>query len=271
MNKLLEKFLIVLLGFVVWNCEDIDVVEIEIDHETKLVVQCELFADTFFDGVYLTRTLPLSEQYNESDADIPDATLFLIVDSIKIIPLHYAGFGKYVSISEFRVRGDQVYELYGLIENEEIYAITKIPRPPLISEQRFVPEGYLSSVVKANPGEVYGAIWLMMNNVLTKPFDQSNDFYTITLNPETEFEDKLVRTTKLKTDYLSTFYKDKIYLQVFAFDKSYYNYFFTKDNNNPVDDTFSQGGGPIDWNVQGDNVIGMFIGVSRTGFVQIEP
>ena len=271
MNKLVRFFQILIIVFISWQCEDIDVVELEIEHESKLVVQCELVADNFFSGLYLTRTLPLSEKYDESEAEIPDATLFLIVDSVKIIPLHYMGFGQYNSISEFKVRSNQVFELYGLIGNDEIYAISKIPRPPLISEQRFVPEGYLSSVVKANPGEVYGALWLMMNNVLTQPFDEANDFYTITLDSGSDFEDKLVRTTNLKTDYLSAFYKDKIYMQVYAFDKSYYDYFFTKDNNNPVDDTFSQGGGPINWNVQGDNVIGMFIGVSRTGFIQIEP
>ena len=141
----------------------------------------------------------------------------------------------------------------------------------MYSNQKFVPDGYLSAFVKSNLSEGYGAIWLMTNNVLSKPFDQSKDFFSIVTNLDPGADEILIRTTLLSDKYLSSFYSDKIFIQIFSFDESYYKYFKTKNNNSPIEDNFSQGGGPINWNVQGNNVIGMFIGVAKTGFIKISP
>jgi hypothetical protein len=50
---------------------------------------------------------------------------------------------------------------------------------------------------------------------------------------------------------------------VYAFDSAYREYFNTKENNQPIQDSFAQGGGLINWNVQGNNTIGLFIGIAK--------
>ncbi len=267
--KKLKKYFFILFILLQVSCEDIDVVELDIDYTEKIVVQSELIAGEFFDGVYLSKTLPLNERYNPEAAEISDATLFLIVDSVKIIPLHYRGSGKYESFNQFKVVSNQTYELFGEVGKTKLYAKTIIPNIPLYSNQKFVPDGYLSSTVKSNSGEAYGAIWLMANNVLSKPFDQSDDFFSISTMLKPGDDEMHLRTTLLSNEYLSSYYSDKIFIQIFSFDQSYYKYFKTKNNNTPVEDNFSQGGGPIDWNVEGHNVVGMFIGVAKTGFIKI--
>lgn len=269
--KHFKKYFFVSAIILLLSCEEIDVVELNIDYTEKIVVQSELIAGDFFDGVYLSKTLPLNERYNTEKAEITDATLFLIVDSVKIIPLHYRGSGKYESFNEFIVVSNQTYELFGEVGKTKLYAKTIIPNMPLFSNEKFVPDGYLSTIVKSYSGEAYGAIWLMANNVLSRPFDQSKDFFSITTMLKPGDDEMIIRTTILNTDYLSSFYSDKIFIQIFSFDQSYYKYFKTKNNNSPIEDNFSQGGGPIDWNVEGHNVIGMFIGVAKTGFIKIAP
>ena len=63
-------------------------------------------------------------------------------------------------------------------------------------------------------------------------------------------------------EYLNTTAQERLGVEIYAWDKSYKKYFETKDNNKPIDDIFSQSGGSINWNVTGNNVIGMFIGFS---------
>ncbi len=147
--KKLKKYFFILLILIQVSCEDIDVVELDIDYTEKIVVQSELIAGEFFDGVYLSKTLPLNERYNPEAAEIPDATLFLIVDSVKIIPLHYRGSGKYESFNQFKVVSNQTYELFGEVGKSKLYAKTFIPKSPLYSNQKFVPDGYLSTTVKS--------------------------------------------------------------------------------------------------------------------------
>lgn len=125
-----------------------------------------------------------------------------------------------------------------MVGETQLYAKTYIPNMPVYSNQKFVPEGYLSSAVKSNPNEAYGAVWLMANNVLSKPFDQSDDFFSITTQLEPGDENMLIRTTSLKYEYLSTYYSDKIFIQIFSFDQFYYDYFKTKNNNSPIEDKF---------------------------------
>jgi hypothetical protein len=269
--KQLKNYLFIPLILLLVSCEEIDVVELDIDYTEKIVVQSELIAGEFFEGVYLSKTLPLNERYSPEVAEITDAALFLILDSVKVIPLHYRGLGKYESFNPFKVVSNQTFELFGEVGKTKLYAKTIIPNMPLYSNSRFVPEGYLSTSVKLNSGEAYGAIWLMANNVLSKPFDQSKDFFSILTKLDPDDEEMLVRTTLLNNEYFSSYYSDKIFIQIYSFDQSYYKYFKTKNNNSPIEDNFSQGGGPIDWNVEGHNVIGMFIGVAKTGFIQIVP
>jgi hypothetical protein len=248
------------------------VVELKIEHEEKIVVQCELIAGEFFNGVSVTKTLPINKVYDVNEAAIDDGTLFLIINDAKVIPLHYYESGVYKPMYDLMVRSNETFELYGTIGKKEIYSKTYIPNKPKIEGANFESDGYLSSVIKTNNKEVYGAIWLIANDVLSKPYDQAKDFYSISSIKEfNSSEEQLLRTVVLDEKYLVPFYSNKIFYQAFAFDESYRNYYFTKNNNTPIGNSFSQAGGPIEWNVIGDDVIGMFIGIAKSEWVSSQP
>jgi Domain of unknown function (DUF4249) len=265
-----KKYIFIALISLILGCEEVDIVEIELEHQEKIVVQSELIANEFFSGVSLTKTLPLNEIYSIEKAEITDALVFLIVDAAKIIPLHYRGNGNYKSLVPFKIKSGRTYELYASIADEEIYSITIVPQIPLVNSQRYVADGYLSASVKSNIGEAYGAIWIIANNELSSPNDQASDFYSISnLDGSGSNRNIAVRTTKLSNNYLNQFYSDKMFMQVYAFDTAYLDYFYTKNNNNPIEDSFSQGGAPIKWNISGENAIGMFIGFAKSDFIKI--
>ena len=79
-----------------------------------------------------------------------------------------------------------------------------------------------------------------------------------------------VRTSSLPEEYRITVYSDNRYIQVVAFDKSFRNYFYSRTSGSEITDPFIQGGGAIEWNMQGDKVIGMFIGVARGDIITSE-
>ena len=74
----------------------------------------------------------------------------------------------------------------------------------------------------------------------------------------------------LPEEYRSPQYDGTRLIQVFSFDKSFKSYFDSRTSGNSVDDPFIQGGGTVEWNVQGDNVIGMFVGVAQSVQVNVE-
>lgn len=53
-------------------------------------------------------------------------------------------------------------------------------------------------------------------------------------------------------------------IQLFTFDKKFTEYFKTKKYSQSITNSYGQGGGPVTWNLQGKNVIGLFIGYSKT-------
>jgi len=271
MKYFYSKFIYIILISLIWGCEKIDIVEIDITHQEKIVVQSELIANEFFSGVLLTKTLPLDIVYTINKAEITDASVFIIVDTIKIIPLHYRGNGKYQPLTPFRIEINKTYELYASVNGKEVYSKTKIPLLPLVNGARYEPDGYLSASVKSNFGEAYGAAWIIANDELSFAIDQSDDFYSISNQDESNSNiNMLVRTTNLLSKYLTPFYSDKIFMQVYSFDAAYYEYFLTRNNNNPIEDSFSQGGGSIKWNISGENTIGMFIGLTKSNLIKIE-
>ena len=60
-----------------------------------------------------------------------------------------------------------------------------------------------------------------------------------------------------------------LYAQVYSFDVQYLNYFKSKNNNQPSDNVFAQGGDQIAWNVIGDHVIGLFMGDAAVKFIKV--
>ncbi len=66
----------------------------------------------------------------------------------------------------------------------------------------------------------------------------------------------------LPIEYLEKVDNYILNLEVYSFDSDYREYYYSRKNNKPIENIFSEGGGSVFWNVQGENVIGMFIGYS---------
>ena len=73
-----------------------------------------------------------------------------------------------------------------------------------------------------------------------------------------------VRTSPINEGLLAPAYNGQRFIRVFSFDKSFKAYFNSRTSSGNIDDPFIQGGGSTEWNVQGDNVIGMFVGVAES-------
>ncbi len=249
-------FLLILTG-----CENVDVVETGIEYSEKIVIQSELIAEEVWEGIHITRTLSPGEAYDIEKAAIKDALCYLKVNDHQIIPLHHTGDGLYKAIDDYVVRSGYTYELIGFSGDNSFYSVTKIPIAPEVIESSLDDDGYILCRTMVSKYEVYGCKWYVKNNNSDKIIYQADDFYSL-VEPSEEDETALIRTSNIPDEYLADYYGDYIYFRAYAFDHQFLEYFHSRNNSNPVDDAFTQGGGLVNWNVQGNNVIGLFIGMA---------
>ena len=122
-------------------------------------------------------------------------------------------------------------------------------------------------MVRSFENEVYAALW----SIGTNPAIRAEDFFSVA-TPQNIYQSStvFVRTSSIPEEYRTTAYNGRRFIQIFAFDKSFKAYFNSRTSNSGINDPFTQGGNPIEWNVNGDNVIGMFIGTSVANPVLVE-
>jgi hypothetical protein len=265
----MKRFLKILLGLTVLlsGCEQIDDVEIEISHQEFIVVQAELKNGYVFDGISFTRTLPLGEVYDIKKAEIKNAEAYLVINGLQVVPVHYTTNGIYKPLTDLLIRGN-TYELFAKIDGKEIYSKTKVPLRPEPSDIHFEND-YISANILTETNAVYGAIWIIQAsaaNVISK----AEDFYSVTQPINVGASEIVVRTQEINSQYTTSTYRDLTYIKVYAFDKPYFEFFKSRRNNIPVNNTFTQGGGAVAWNVYGEKVIGLFIGISEGITLKVE-
>jgi hypothetical protein len=267
MKKNIYILCLLILFIVTTACENEQVVEVDVVHDEFTVVQSELRLDRLFPGVRFTKTLPIGVPYDIKQAELKNITAYIRIDSIQVIPLHYSADGVYNPLYEFYVESGRYFELFALRDDTFIYAKTVIPeKPTVISTHYSLDEHYLQATVKPYRNEVYGALWAISST----PFIKADDYYSVSV--PTEFYPLStvdVRTSPLPEDFRSPAYNDSRFIQVVSFDKSFKNYFHSRTSGQGINDPFVQGGGVVEWNVQGDKVIGMFIGVSLGDVVPV--
>jgi hypothetical protein len=265
MNKL--YFLIICVSLLFTNCEEVTVVNPELTYKEYIVVRAELRPFTNFDGVNITKTLPTDEPYDTNKAFLKNVIAYIKIDGIRIIPLHYYQNGLYKPYGNISPASGETFELYASVDGVTFYASTKIPKHPEVTSSAYT-NGHLNALVKSNPNEVYGAVWAIVNPYNSSVIDMANDFLSVVDSTQaTSFSTVSVSTTNIPDKYTSDIYKDYRCVKVYAFDAPYQRYFNTKNNNQPVSNAFVQGGDQIVWNVQGENAIGLFIGVAEGSFV----
>ena len=78
-------FLIISLFFLylISGCENVDVINPQVDYQEYIVVRAELRAYNPFEGVSFTKTLPLDMNYDIKKAELKDVIAYLKIDGIK--------------------------------------------------------------------------------------------------------------------------------------------------------------------------------------------
>ena len=268
--KNLVLILSTLLLFYILGCENVKVISPDINNQEYIIVRAELKANLPFEGVTFTKSLPLDVNFDIKKAELKNVDAYLRVNGIQIITLHYLQDGLYVPVSTFLIQPGATYELFAKYNNSSIYSITKIPQPPRIISASIMDNWSIEVTVRPNEDEVYGAGWEIYNAGTENLLDESKDFQTIVQpDPNDPGSNLLVFTKVLPDKYISGNYNNLIYAQVYSFDSPYLNYFKTKNNNQPSENIFAQGGDLVSWNVQGDHVLGLFIGLAAVKYIKV--
>lgn len=260
MKRIKQTVLILSLLTVIFSCENEELVDVHFTHQEYTVVQAEIRRGEQFPGVRFTKTLPLGIPYDINLAELNNITAYLRIDSVQIIPLHYTEKGLYKPLYNFYVESEQVYELFAQRDETFIYARTIIPNEPIVSEPEYNGNDfYLEAKVKSFENEVYAALWAISSVTMIK----SEDFFNVSVPDNVSpISNVNVRTSPIPEEYRSSDYDGARFIQVFAFDKSFDAYFNSRTAAQDINDPLVQGGGSVKWNVQGDNTIGMFIGLA---------
>lgn len=260
-------FLSVISLFIFTSCENEEVISPEVSYEELIVIQSELNADLIFPGVRVTKTIPLGVSFNIKNSEIKNATLYLRVNGIKIIPLHYTSDGLYKSLYEFKVQQGELYELFGESRTQTFYAKTIIPYKPEVNSTSYNYGGnFAEANVKSLNGEVYAALWIVDTGVIKSAVD----FYSVSVPGNiSEISTINVISSAYPTEYQTQEYNGRRYIQVYAFDSSFDSYFKTKTQSQTINNPFVQESGTTVWNIQGAKVIGMFIGVTKGDILKV--
>jgi hypothetical protein len=243
-----------------FGCEQVDVISPQTSYKEYTVVRAELKADKSFGGVTFTKTLPLDEAYDIKKAELKNVSAFIIINGIQVVPLHYTQDGIYNSLYEFKIQHGYTYELYAKVGDKSIYSKTEVPFMPVILSAEYKSDNHIEVRAKGHANEIFGASWVIMSPYTNNILEMSPDFQELVDSPKDSFLTVQLGTMDVPDKYRDNVYENSTYVQVFSFDPQYLGYFESRNNNQPINNAFTQGGGQIVWNVQGNNVIGLFIG-----------
>lgn len=249
------------------GCENEEIISPKISYDELLVIQSELITNSVFPGVRVTKTLPLGVPFNIKNAEIKNATLYLRVNGIKIIPLHYTSDGLYKPLYEFKVQKGELYELFGERDIQTFYAKTIIPFKPEVNSTSYNLSGnFAEATVKSFKDEVYAALWIVDTGIIKT----ADNFYSVSV-PEnvSEISTINVRSAAYLKEYRTSEYNGGRFIQVYAFDRSFDDYFKTKVQSETISNPYVQESGSTIWNIQGAKVIGMFIGITEGDILMV--
>lgn len=256
MNK--KYYLIILICIALFaGCEETAIVELETVDNNYITIHAELIGGEEFNGVTITKPLPFNQAYDIEDAKLTNLIAYLKINGVQVIPLHHTVGGLYKPLYELIIEPGNIYELFARVDDRKIYATTKVPMAPNVSEVTAQLDFSFTVKVISEPGVVYGATWVVLFDTTMVKAD---NFFEINGHNENYF---VTVNTQVIPENLRPFAQGSARrVQVYAFDSPFLDYFNTMGNNQPVTDYFTQGGGPVSWNVVGDRTIGMFIGMT---------
>ncbi|MCX6151945.1 MAG: hypothetical protein NTX22_15575 [Ignavibacteriales bacterium] len=268
MVKNFKHILQVLFLFAFVSCEQIDIIENDLPYIETVVVKAELEGNNVFTGVSFTRTLPHNQVYTIEKAELKDVITYLQVDGKRIIPLAYTKDGIYKSSEDIIIETGKSYELFAKWNGTQIYSKTYVPLEPQ-AQRASIAGGYLNGSILANKDEVIGTTWIIAYTA-SSISDEAAEFYELKTAKSDKPENVLIRTTDIPIKYQPYQYHSRYYMRFYSFDKQFLEYFKTKNGNEPIENVFAQGASTVVWNVHGNNVIGLFIGFTKSKIIKAE-
>ena len=270
MNKFYYIFLI-FIALADFGCENVEVINAGLVYKEYTVVRAEFKANNVFEGVSITKTLPTNVPYDIKNAELTNVTAYLKINGIQVIPLNYSGDGVYNSIYRIVIHSGNTYELFADYNGKSIYAKTTVPEKPVITNANYSDNNYVNAYVKNVPGVSFGSIWEISPSPIYGISDHALDFLSVIPSGSDTLSSVLIRTMDIPLQYGNAYNNNELYVKVYAFDSAYADYFKTKNNNQPVSNIFAQGGDNIAWNVEGTDVIGLFIGSCESDDYKVSP
>jgi hypothetical protein len=206
----------------------------------------------------VTRTLPTTVAYDASAAAVVDAGVILRSDGTDYAAVHQ-GSGRYAA-GVPRIAAGATFALDFTWSGRRVTAQTFVPAPAQVGSSALLRDSSaytLRSVLLPRPAETYCQSWAIRG-----PAGRMLAGGTFTVALEgSGTGDSLTLTESYSSLPLQQ--GDTLYAVVHAFDNQFTAYFASRGANRSGHDdlVFSEAGGSVRWNVQGDG-IGMFIGTS---------
>jgi hypothetical protein len=263
MMTFIKHILPVIFLFLSISCEQIDVIESSIPYKEFNIVNGRLVGDSSDVKISFTKSFPIELNLTRDDVALKEVTAYIWSETQGIFTLKHENDGIYVPVNELYIIQGVKYELFGEFEGEKIYSVTTVPNEPQIADAKIEGE-YLKCIVIPTQKSVYAAKYLIQSfdNNLVSYLDST--FYEVSNKLDDTLNTIEVRTSDIPKAYHENPEKYKVQLILYSFDESYKDYFSTRENNKPIENIFSEGGGSVYWNVYGENTIGLFLGYTKT-------
>ena len=270
MKNIIYILSIILLAVFFAGCEKESVVDNSVVYTEYTVVRAELSTKKLFEGVKITRTLPFDETYTIEKAEIQNAHAYLRINNVQVVPLHYIASGIYKPLVDLFIKAGTTYELFVELNGKNIYSKTRAPEIPEIRQAVFYNDKVIKVTVLPKLNEVYGSTWEIVDENSHK-ISSANDFFNLYQDAFANGVNPINTFTKEITElYRNDYYKPLTYAKLYAYDQAYGEYFKSKNNNQVIENIFAQGGGPVAWNVYGENTIGLFMGWAESQRMKVK-
>jgi len=261
-KKHMKILLLFIISILFLKCEQIGIIESDIPFTEVNIINGRLIGDSSKVTVSFTKSFPIEKELSLEDVALKDVTAYIWAKKQGIFPLKHIAEGNYEPIDYLIIIPGDSYELYAKIGDERVFAETHVPRYPKIKEAKLQGD-YINCKILPNSQIVYGAKYKIIPLDGFGEIFEEQVFYEVSLAVTDTTQAVEIKTSRLPNQYFEEPENYRVLLTIFSFDEDYKNYFATRENNKPIENIFSEGGGSVYWNVQGENSIGLFIAYSK--------
>lgn len=260
--KITKYISLLFLSILFIQCEKIDVIESDIPYNEFYVVNARLVGGSSDVKVSFTKSFPIEDELQREDVALKDITAYIWSETQGIFPLKYEGDGIYIPANQLFIKEGVTYELYGKYKEERIYSVTDVPINPTIVEAKLQGD-YLLCEIIPKKNNVYAVKYILTPTDGNLESYAEDVFFEVSEKVTDSLNTIEVRTSNIPLAYFDNSEKYIVKAVVYSFDEAYKDYYSTRENNKPIENIFSEGGGSVYWNVYGENTIGLFIGYTK--------